>query len=74
MVGICDDLQHEGLVRRERDPRDRRCYAVTVTDAGRRRLAEAQASVPGYLDDTFRALTRVERAQLSALLGKILEI
>ncbi|MFI7611037.1 MarR family winged helix-turn-helix transcriptional regulator [Nonomuraea terrae] len=74
MVGICDDLQQEDLVHRERNPRDRRSYAVTITDSGRRRLAQAQTSVPAFLDDTFRSLTPEERAQLSTLLGKLLGI
>ncbi|MGW0203249.1 MarR family winged helix-turn-helix transcriptional regulator [Nonomuraea sp. NPDC003201] len=72
MVGVCDDLEREGHVRRERNPRDRRSYAVTITESGRRRLAEAQASIPAFLDDTFQALTSDERAQLSAILAKLL--
>ncbi|MER6007914.1 MarR family winged helix-turn-helix transcriptional regulator [Nonomuraea angiospora] len=72
MVGVCDDLEREGHVRRERNPRDRRSYAVTITDSGRRRLAEAQASIPAFLDDTFHALTGDERSQLSAILAKLL--
>jgi DNA-binding MarR family transcriptional regulator len=74
MVGICDDLEMAGHVRRERNPRDRRSYAVTITEAGRRRLDEAEATIPGFLDDTFRELTSAERDQLSALLGKLLRI
>jgi DNA-binding MarR family transcriptional regulator len=73
MVGVCDDLEEAGHVRRERNPRDRRSYAVTITDSGRRRLAEAQASIPAFLDDTFHALTPAERTQLSAILAKLLQ-
>ncbi|MFI6735144.1 MarR family winged helix-turn-helix transcriptional regulator [Nonomuraea sp. NPDC050451] len=72
MVGVCDELEREGHVRRERNPRDRRSYAVTITDSGRRRLAAAQASIPAFLDDTFHALTGEERGQLSAILAKLL--
>ncbi|MEU4547286.1 MarR family winged helix-turn-helix transcriptional regulator [Nonomuraea dietziae] len=61
-------------MRRERNPHDRRSYAVTITDGGRQRLAEAQESVPAFLDDTFRALTPDERGQLATLLGKLLGI
>ncbi|NJP88685.1 winged helix-turn-helix transcriptional regulator [Nonomuraea sp. FMUSA5-5] len=74
MVSVCDDLEREGFVRRERNPRDRRSYAVTITDAGRQRLARAQASIPAFLADTFHALTAEERAQLGTLLGKVLGI
>ncbi|MET8990185.1 MarR family winged helix-turn-helix transcriptional regulator [Nonomuraea wenchangensis] len=73
MVGICDDLEKAGHVQRERNPRDRRSYAVTITDAGRRRLTQAQASIPAFLDDTFQALTPGERGQLSTILAKLLQ-
>ncbi|GAA4617532.1 hypothetical protein GCM10023195_78300 [Actinoallomurus liliacearum] len=74
MVSVCDDLEKAGHVRRERNPRDRRSYAVTITDAGRRRLAEAEASIPEFLEDTFHGLTSAERDQLSALLGRLLRL
>ncbi|WP_223290946.1 MarR family winged helix-turn-helix transcriptional regulator [Streptomyces avicenniae] len=72
MVGICDSLEEAGQVRRERDPADRRAYAVTLTDAGRAHLARAEAATPAFLDRTFAALSAAERDQLSALLGKLL--
>lgn len=74
MVGICDGLERAGHVRRERDTVDRRAYAVTVTDSGRRLLAEAEDAVPAFLDDTFRGLTPAEREQLSTLLAKVLRL
>jgi len=72
MVGIADDLERPGYVRRERDPDDRRAYAVTITAAGRQALAEAESAVPEFLDRTFAALDPRERAQLTELLGKLL--
>ncbi|MER7134406.1 MarR family winged helix-turn-helix transcriptional regulator, partial [Streptosporangium saharense] len=72
MVTICDDLERAGYARRERNPRDRRSYAVTITGQGRERLATAQAAVPAFLDTTFDALTPEERGQLGTLLGKLL--
>ncbi|MFF2848790.1 MarR family winged helix-turn-helix transcriptional regulator [Streptomyces sp. NPDC058001] len=72
MVGLCDGLEQAGHVRRERDAADRRAYAVTLTDSGRRLLALAEDAVPEFLDGTFQALTPAERAQLSVLLGKLL--
>ncbi|MFF0492620.1 MarR family winged helix-turn-helix transcriptional regulator [Nocardia sp. NPDC004068] len=72
MVGIADDLERSGFVRRERDPADRRAYAVTITPAGRRALAKAEKAIPEFLATTFGALTAAERAQLTGLLGKLL--
>jgi DNA-binding MarR family transcriptional regulator len=74
MVNVCDDLEQAGYVRRERNPRDRRSYAVTLTDTGLRRLTEAEDSVPAFIDDTFHALTPGEREELTALLGKLLGV
>jgi DNA-binding MarR family transcriptional regulator len=72
MVGIADELEKTGYVRRERDPEDRRAYAVTITTAGRRALAKAEKAVPEFLDRTFATLTPTERDQLTKLLGKLL--
>ncbi|MEU8771356.1 MarR family winged helix-turn-helix transcriptional regulator [Streptomyces griseus] len=72
MVGICDGLEQAGHVRRERDAADRRAYAVTITDPGRRLLAQAEEAVPEFLDGTFQALSPAERRQLSGILGKLL--
>jgi DNA-binding MarR family transcriptional regulator len=72
MVGIADELEKTGYVRRERDPEDRRAYAVTITASGRRALAKAEKTIPEFLDRTFAALTPTERDQLTALLGKLL--
>lgn len=72
MVTLCDDLEQSGHIRRERNPRDRRSYAVTLTDTGRKRLRGAESAVPAFLDDTFAALSPSERRRLTALLGKLL--
>ncbi|MEV4129167.1 hypothetical protein [Nocardia sp. NPDC049707] len=65
-------MEKSGYVQRERNPRDRRSYVVTVTDAGHDRLHQAEAAIPAYLDKTFAALTAGKRRQLTALLGKLL--
>jgi DNA-binding MarR family transcriptional regulator len=73
MVGIADDLEKAGYVRRERDPADRRAYAVTITEAGREALATAEEAVPAFLDRTFAALSPGDRDQLGALLAKLVD-
>jgi DNA-binding MarR family transcriptional regulator len=74
MVSIADELERSGLVRRERNPNDRRAYAVTISEAGRERLAVAESTTGDFLDRTFANLTATERRQLTAILGKLLEI
>ncbi|MEU5326675.1 MarR family winged helix-turn-helix transcriptional regulator [Streptomyces parvus] len=74
MVGCIDGLEDSGLVRRERHPRDRRAYAVTLTPEAGPALAEAEGGVPRLLDRAFGALTAAERRTLARLVGKILEV
>jgi DNA-binding MarR family transcriptional regulator len=68
LVSVLDDLERDGLVRRERDPRDRRRYAVTLTLAGSARLARRMAVTKQMDDLLFEPLTEQERAQLHSLL------
>jgi DNA-binding MarR family transcriptional regulator len=68
LVSVLDDLEHHGLVRRDRDRRDRRRYAVTLTDAGRAALARRLA-MSRELDARLLApLSEAERAELHRLL------
>lgn len=72
MVGCVDALEEAGFAKRQRSDRDRRAYAVTITDAGREALSGAERDVPGFLDEAFGALSRAERVTLGDLLGKLL--
>jgi len=54
-----------------RERADRRAYAVTLTPAGRERLAVAECSVPALPDEALAPLNEQERGQLSALLLKL---
>lgn len=72
MVGIVDELEAAGWARRERDPADRRAYAVTITPSGRKVMTKSERTVPAFLDETFTALSAGERSQLTKLLGKLL--
>src|SRR5258705_5272215 len=40
LVALIDELEDRGLVARDRDPDDRRNYAISLTDEGRRALAQ----------------------------------
>lgn len=67
LVSVLDDLEHNGLVRRDRDPADRRRYAVTLTATGRELLAE-QLAVRRLLNEhLFAGLTEEEKAELHRL-------
>lgn len=75
MVGVVDELEGLGLVERRRDREDRRRYELTLTDAGRRALSEAEDVVEDVQRQMFAPLgdSRLRRLQellTSVLLGR----
>ena len=73
LVALIDELEDRGLVARDRDPGDRRNYAISLTDEGHRLLTEL-GRVAGQHDHAITAsLDEGERAQLLALLRRIAE-
>jgi DNA-binding MarR family transcriptional regulator len=71
LVALIDDLEERGLVERRRDPRDRRNYAISLTDAGRQTLGEISAVAKQHEQALTAALHDEERAQLATLLRRI---
>jgi DNA-binding MarR family transcriptional regulator len=45
IIGVLDDLQQGGLIRRRPDPADRRVRLLSLTTEGRRRLESARAGI-----------------------------
>ncbi|XVQ11075.1 MarR family winged helix-turn-helix transcriptional regulator [Spirillospora sp. CA-255316] len=45
IIGVLDDLQERGLIRRTPDPADRRARLLSLTPEGRRLLDAAQAAI-----------------------------
>jgi DNA-binding MarR family transcriptional regulator len=72
MVKVVDVLERDGLLRRERDPGDRRRYALKITDAGRTTIAAMrEASVE--INRRFTApLTPDEHERLNVLLQSLI--
>ncbi|HEX4700684.1 MAG TPA: MarR family transcriptional regulator [Pseudonocardiaceae bacterium] len=68
LVSVLDDLERTGLVRRERDQRDRRRYTVTMTTAGTAALEGRMAATRVLDERLLQPLTEPERAQLHRLL------
>jgi DNA-binding MarR family transcriptional regulator len=71
LVALIDDLEERNLVTRDRDPDDRRNYVITLTDAGRRALAELAAVAREHELAITAALDDTERAQLLAVLRRL---
>lgn len=72
MVSLIDDLEALELVARSRDPNDRRCYAISVTEKGRELTPLAGKIVAEADARCIEALTADELEQLSRLLSKLL--
>lgn len=71
MTMVVDNLERDGLVRRERDTKDRRVIYVHLTEAGSRKI---EAVLPGHiaaLVDEFKVLSATEQEVLSKLCKKL---
>ena len=68
---VIDNLERDGLVRRERDAKDRRVIHVHLTEAGK---GKVQAVLPGHvaaLVDEFQVLSAKEQEMLGELCKKL---
>lgn len=68
VVGVVDELEGRGLLRRDRDPGDRRRYLLTVTPDGSTLLAKARKTATKAERAFLAPLDDAQRAQLEALL------
>jgi DNA-binding MarR family transcriptional regulator len=70
LTGVLDRMEHRGLVRRERDPRDRRIWRIWLTDAGRQLQEELPPIVLELREQTFMGVSQAERERLSEVLDR----
>ncbi|WP_079311952.1 MarR family winged helix-turn-helix transcriptional regulator [Microbispora sp. GKU 823] len=69
MVSVVDGLERLGLVRRSRDPGDRRKYAIALTGEGQSLLRHKLGpAMLGALDDFLTPLNPDEREQFNRML------
>jgi MarR family 2-MHQ and catechol resistance regulon transcriptional repressor len=71
MTLVIDNLERDGLVRRERDANDRRVIHVHLTEAGSSKL---ESVLPGHvaaLVDEFKILSAREQEMLGELCKKL---
>lgn len=73
LVRLIDELEHRKLLKRRKDPADRRSYRLHLTRAGEKTLAQIGA-LTGELEQTlFAALNDAERNVLQDLLTRMVE-
>ncbi|MDX6251344.1 MAG: hypothetical protein QOF10_4704 [Kribbellaceae bacterium] len=68
IVGLLNELEAEDLVERRRSPKDRRRHVVALTDAGAKRLADAERALVAVEDEVLGALDDSQREMLNNLL------
>jgi DNA-binding MarR family transcriptional regulator len=68
IVGLLNELQAEELIERRRSPEDRRRHVVALTDAGAKRLAEAECALAAVDNEVLEALDDSQREVLYNLL------
>ncbi len=73
LVALVDGLQERGLVERRRNPDDRRHHALFLTDAGEDAMRVLNEIATEHEAAITAPLSVPERADLSALLGKLAE-
>jgi DNA-binding MarR family transcriptional regulator len=71
MVGLVDELEHKGHVRRGKNPVDRRAYALELTESGTSIERRATELLEGCERHYLEPLSAAERRQLLELLGRL---
>jgi DNA-binding MarR family transcriptional regulator len=71
LVAVLNELADGGWIRRTADPADKRRNVITITPAGRARLAELDTVLADVNNHITAPLTPAERTQLFTLLTRI---
>ena len=71
ITGITDQLEREELVMRVADPKDRRAYAVKLTERGRRSFAAMAAEHEEWIVALLHDVPAEDKAQLTGLLSSL---
>jgi DNA-binding MarR family transcriptional regulator len=73
LVGYVDHIEQRGLVRRDRDPADRRRQRVALTAAGRALLRDLRPVAERSQAEFLQVLSKSERQTLLVLLRRVLD-
>jgi len=71
MVGLIDDMEAAGWVRRHRSEQDRRAFNIRLTDTGRTLIDRVQDTLAALEQTVTSDLTAEERITMAALLQRV---
>jgi DNA-binding MarR family transcriptional regulator len=71
VTGLTDELEKDGMVRRDAEPGDRRSYRVALTPQGRKAFEKIASEHETWVVELFGGIEEAERQQLYALLGRL---
>jgi DNA-binding MarR family transcriptional regulator len=71
LIALLDDLESDGLVRREPDPSDRRARVISLTAAGRKRHAAARRAIGAMENRVLGDLGDADRRRLRRALAAL---
>lgn len=70
LTGVLDRMEERGLIRRERDTRDRRIYRIWLTPAGKQLKDVLPPIAVELREQALKGMSPTEREQLSRLLDQ----
>lgn len=73
MVGLIDEMETAGWVRRHRSRQDRRAFDVRLTRSGSALISRVSKMVPALDDEIGHGLSQSERQVMVALLRRVAE-
>lgn len=74
IIGILDRLEQRGLIKRERDKKDRRVVNVSATAKGKKLAEKAPSPMQDSLATALRELPANEQATIVRSLNRIVEL
>jgi MarR family transcriptional regulator, organic hydroperoxide resistance regulator len=73
LTGVLDRMEERGLIRRERDCRDRRIWRIWLTDAGKELETVLPAIAVEIREQAMHGISYPEREHFSQLLNQAIE-
>lgn len=70
MTVVIKNMEREGYICREEDPKDKRSFLISLTSKGREKIEEVLPEHVAHIKETFQILTKDEQKELINILKK----